>query len=709
MKKLFIAALFFTLGFANTANAQQDSIAQNTIVRNVMYQPTDIDNYSYVVFYLADGKIYSLTNSELSNTLDKVSKIAINPGGAACAALITDVKKQSRNLPVIEYLKDPKTRTRIEILDAFDDNKTLGQIKGDVNMTTMAYSPDGKSLAVGYIDSTIYIYDTKTHILRGMLSPNIIPMKISVSENNYFAAVACNNTVEIWNMQDNSLRKSFNMSSEVTSVAFSANNEMMAISSANGEVKVYNTTSFSEKHNFTNMGEAISCNFHPNNKYLGVVTSSSNIVMQNLMNESDKIDINTTNQGISTINYVIDLMEPEKVYMLYYTGAKEIVFYELNNLQPNRTELLASRVNLKMSEWVKMMDGETMDEYKLRVNDETRALKQLTFEREIATEMAGDILATEKVTLGTYSSEKNLLSLNFSGVSSIVLEVPQEEVVDFNNPSQLSFSNTVYGLNSDDQFDVIYTEVLNLSTGKKYVYNNLERKSSLALNLDEGFVPIELIQQSGLEEVKLKEIRKQVVESAKKDNLISDNTNINVSTEVVKDVDASGKSIMNYKVNYSYQVEKEFTAKEDFKPGHYKTEESNAAMSMLKIIKQAFSSDFAQYIKAGKRLRIKITGSADAAPIRSVLPYDDCYGSFNNELIYQNGILSNVTVNKTTGVEKNEQLAFLRAVGLKHHISNEINSLKDMECEYIYNIELSNKTGGEYRRINVEFLFVDAF
>ena len=26
-----------------------------------------------------------------------------------------------------------------------------------------------------------------------------------------------------------------------------------------------------------------------------------------------------------------------------------------------------------------------------------------------------------------------------------------------------------------------------------------------------------------------------------------------------------------------------------------------------------------------------------------------------------------------------------------------------------YNIELSDKTGGEFRRINVEFLFMDAF
>lgn len=32
-----------------------------------------------------------------------------------------------------------------------------------------------------------------------------------------------------------------------------------------------------------------------------------------------------------------------------------------------------------------------------------------------------------------------------------------------------------------------------------------------------------------------------------------------------------------------------------------------------------------------------------------------------------------------------------------------------MVCEYQYNIEVSDKKGGEYRRISVEFLFIDAF
>ena len=381
----------------------------------------------------------------------------------------------------------------------------------------------------------------------------------------------------------------------------------------------------------------------------------------------------------------------------------------LAGLQPNRSQQLTDAVSAKMSEWMKMMDGESMEDYRIRVNDETRAKQQLAFEREIATDMAGDMIAAQTISLGNYNAQKNLLAVEFDGMPSIALDIPKTDIAAFSNANDLSFTNTIYGVNENDQFEVIYTEVLNSKTGKKYIYDNLDRKSVTAMSVDDGFVPLELVQQSSMEEMKLKDIRKQVVESAKKDNKITDRTHINVNTEVLSDVDASGKNIMNYKVSYGYEVEKEYIAKEDFPSGRYKTQESNAAVSMLKIVEQAFSKDFAQYIKPGKRIRIKITGSADAAPILSKIAYDGSYGDFGNELIYKNGQLSNISVSKASGITQNEQLAFLRAMGVRSYIDSHVAALKDMVCEYQYNIEVSDKKGGEYRRISVEFLFIDAF
>ena len=108
------------------------------------------------------------------------------------------------------------------------------------------------------------------------------------------------------------------------------------------------------------------------------------------------------------------------------------------------------------------------------------------------------------------------------------------------------------------------------------------------------------MQQATREEVQLKEIKEQVVEEKKQDKLITDNTQINVKTEVVPGVDADGKKILNYKVGYQYEViNKEFSAKEDFPSGGYNIEKSNAAMSLMKIIKNAFEGDFSKYLAEG--------------------------------------------------------------------------------------------------------------
>ena len=147
------------------------------------------------------------------------------------------------------------------------------------------------------------------------------------------------------------------------------------------------------------------------------------------------------------------------------------------------------------------------------------------------------------------------------------------------------------------------------------------------MEADANFVPLEIMQQATREEVQLKEIKEQVVEEKKQDKLITDNTQINVKTEVVPGVNADGKKILNYKVGYQYEViNKEFSAKEDFPSGGYNIEKSNAAMSLMKIIKNAFEGDFSKYLAEGKQVKVIITGSADASPIRGRIAYDGRYG-----------------------------------------------------------------------------------
>lgn len=230
------------------------------------------------------------------------------------------------------------------------------------------------------------------------------------------------------------------------------------------------------------------------------------------------------------------------------------------------------------------------------------------------------------------------------------------------------------------------------------------------MEADENFVPLEIMQQASREEIQLKEIKEAVIEEKKQDKLITENTQIDVRTEVIPGVDANGNKILNYKVGYQYEViNKEFSAKEDFPSGGYDIERSNAAMSLMKIIKNAFEGDFSKYLSEGKQVKVIVTGSADASPIRGRIAYNGQYGEFIDEPYYKDGNLDNITVTKTSGITANEQLALMRAAGVKNYIEKNVTTLDNTKNEYEYHVEVAKERGGEFRKINVEFVIMDAF
>ncbi len=381
----------------------------------------------------------------------------------------------------------------------------------------------------------------------------------------------------------------------------------------------------------------------------------------------------------------------------------------MSALAPNYTKLLADELSEKMNDWLKMMPGETLEEYNLRVNDESRMAQMKLFEQEIATRMADNLVAMSDVTLGNYSPESNTLAINFDNMPPVYLTVPENELLSFTSGADLEFRNAKYGLTPNDKFELIYAEVFNKNTGKTYTFDNLERQSLAFLMANEKFVPLELMQQSGLEEIKLQDIKDNIISLAKQQEKVSDHTHFNVNSRIVTDTDNKGEKIMNYQIDFSYEVDPGYSAQEDFAPGKYTVEESPAAKSMLEIIKTAFESDFAQYVKPGKKLLVKITGMADAMPIKGKIAYNGIYGDFYEEPVYENGNLTAITVNKANGIRENDQLAFLRASGVKDFLGKNVKGLDDMNVDYQTYIDIMDEEGGAYRRIKVELTFVDAF
>ena len=596
-----------------------------------------------------------------------------------------------------------KGKSYLDIYDLWQANTRIRRFKNILDASAICYTADARTLLLAR-KNVLKFYDSRIFYVSDSLSMNFTAKEIEVSGNNYFVSATDGDSVCVWNIETKRTRFAAEPGN-VNDIAFSNDSKMFGVLT-DDSLCIYDTRQFSLLKVYDEFKNAQSFAFHPNGKHISIVSNDTVVNILNMKDDSDRFFVDDATGGISKVAYVSDKTGWD--YMVYNTN-NSLVYRHIGELTPNRAKLLEDELQLRMSEWMKKMPDETDEEYGMRVNDETRMKQMTLFEQEISTQMADNFVSMSNVALGNYIPENNLLEVSFDNMPTIYLPVPKEDLGDFMTTDNLEFRNAKYGLTSEDKFELTFAEVYNKATGKTYVFDNTERESLELLVAEEAFVPLELVQLSNMQEVKLTEMKDDVVSLAKSENVISDYTNISVVSDVVSDYNADGESIVNYVVGFSYEVEKIFSVNEDFAPGKYKAEDSGAATSMLNIIKRAMEEEFTDYIKAGKKLNIKITGMADAIPIVSKILYDGSYGDINNEPVYKDNELSNITLTKGGRVMKNEELAFLRAMSVKNYIETNIPALSDLDIDYTYHIDIASGKGGEYRRISVIFTFVDAF
>ena len=652
------------------------------------------DNTTFCTAYLSDGALYTMRDIAI-NDVRKIERIVFNPTGSSIALL------RAKNPISIYSFRDRNKKL-------FELKEKRKKLKAKPMPVSMCYSADARSFIVGNSLGEIVIYDTKEYMPLAYIQGEAPATALAMSSNNYFIAAAVGQNINIWNFQTKELRKAIPMPAVVKEVTFSPDAALLAVTTDDNHLTIIDTKNWDKVDIFDKLGGTLSSpSFHPEGKYISVVKDGKNIEIINLKNGVVEQDIVDPTGGVTGGRFFKNNQNSE-VFLLT-NRTKQMVFWDANGLNPFYGKIMGREVDAKMNEWVKMMQGESMEDYAIRVNDETRIKQQQLFAQEVATALAGDRISMDNPFIDGYDASTNMLNIGFKGLPSIGLEVPSNEAGDFKD-GKMKFSNAVYVLNDKDEFELAYVEVTNETTNKVYIYDNIGRTKLTALEADENFVPLEIMQQATREEAQLAEIKEQVIEEKKQDKLITDNTQINVKTEVIPGVDANGKKILNYKVGYQYEViNKEFSAKEDFPSGGYNIERSNAAMSLMKIIKNAFEGDFAKYLSEGKQVKVIITGSADAAPIRGRLAYDGRYGEFVDEPYYKDGNLDNITVTKAGGITQNEQLALMRAAGVKTYIEKNVTTLGNTKNEYEYHVEVAKERGGEFRKINVEFVIMDAF
>ena len=698
-----------------------ETVAQVKEIRNFASneQIAAFENTTFCTAFLSEeGGLYTFRDISIVDVRN-IDQIAFNPTGNSLAVMRADknisiYSFRERNRKMFE-LKDKREGLKerpVLPLDAscnLTENQMKALQKGKYMPLAMCYAPDARHFVASYSLGEIIIYDTNASEPQAYIQGKSLATVLAMSSNNYFIAAGTGKNIDIWNFQTKELRKSIPMKGNVVGLDFSADASQLAVVTDGGGLLILDTKTWEVAGTYDQFGGKLaSPSFHPEGKYISVVKDGNSILVVNLRNGAVEQTLQEQQGGVLASRFFINRQNSD-VFMIS-NRPQSLVFWDANGLNPFYGKLLNREVDARMNEWVKMMQGESMEEYAIRVNDETRLKQQQLFSQEVATELAGDRLAIENPFVGDYDAASSKLNIGFQSLPAIAIEVPEGELGDFKDSKNLKFDNAVYVLNDQDEFELAYVEVTNETSNKVYIYDNIGRTKLTALEADDNFVPLEIMQQASREEVQLQEIKEAVVEEKKQDKLITENTQIDVKTEVMPGVDADGNKILNYKVSYQYEViNKAFSAKEDFPSGGYNIERSNAAMSLMKIIKNAFEGDFSKYLAEGKQVKIVITGSADASPIRGRIAYNGQYGEFVDEPYYKDGNLDNISVTKASGITTNEQLALMRAAGVKNYIEENVLTLQNTNNQYEYHVEVAKERGGEFRKINVEFVIMDAF
>ncbi|MCH5224501.1 MAG: WD40 repeat domain-containing protein [Muribaculaceae bacterium] len=677
----------------NSAVAQEEKAetSQATKIYNFKHvaTPHSIEPFFTTAYAAGRHSVSTLSGATIKEHNDTVINFVVNPSGLNLAV----VHKNKKNVSALDVVNT----TTAENTFSFNVKK-YGQ------PTAAAFMPDARQLAVA-AGGKIYFLETKKFLPVGEIDCNgFVPQMMATSPNGYFLAAVNGNKVVVYNIEQKSVRWQTEEDDPINDIAFSPNTTDFAVLTADGVLYIYNTRSFDLRKMIDNLGEGLAVDFNFDGKYVAVVTSPDVVTLVNLVRDTERQYFEMPLGGVTDLTFITD---SHRNTLLATAMNNNVEVRRLPDLEPFYSQLIQEEVDRQMEEWMRMMPDETLEEYQARVNQESINKRRRLLEDEISTNFAGDILSGQTMSFGSYDRSNGVLALNFDSMPAIFLNVPEDDVLSFSDPSLIKFSEVQYGILPDDTFEIVYARVENTATGKTYIYDNLLRESMSFMNSDD--ISLELLQQQQMEEMKLQELREQVVEEAKQQDVISDHTNIAVNSRVVPDYDANGNKILNYEVNFTYQVDPEFSAQEDFKPGKYHVDESGAASAMLKIVKQAFEGDMNQYLKEGKKLKINLVGTADATPIVNGIAYDGAYGEIEDEPVYLNDQLTTLTVTKKGGIKENPQLALVRALGVQDFLEKNVEGLDKMNKDYRYDVKVSEGKGSEFRRITATFTFVDAF
>jgi len=388
-------------------------------------------------------------------------------------------------------------------------------------------------------------------------------------------------------------------------------------------------------------------------------------------------------------------------YILSHSKGQSIKIWNALKFEPNYKELVQKILENFKTDFFKLKSNELDKDFITRTNPE---ISSRIFELE-----KQKIIDSIALKISDGKSSIKVIGDN------VIFEVDPFEKVSINNTkglidSYLKMSEIHFGVNNLNSFYVKDFKIKNQIDNSLIVYNPIldeKIKDSLAkaelVEKEKERKAIELAQQVSKQEQKLKNNLTSLVQNLKEDGKINQ-VDLSVNSRLVKERDSTGEEELNLKIAF---ISKGVTAAvggktSDYPPGEYNLLSSPSAKTLVEFFMNSTEENLSEYLKAGTRITFRITGSTDKSRIAGSIPYDGEYGEFKNFPFYFQGSLNGMNLNQNKGISANSQLGFLRTYSVRDFIENFTDLFDGTKNKFIHYSEESDKTGAEYRKIQIE-------
>lgn len=680
---IILVSLFLVGAFM--ANAQVDTVLE---VRHYDYSSDIVHsaNQLYRVVIAGNkGRIATWKDILVTNTRPATA-MALSPSGSNFAVA--------------------NAKAEIEIWSLEKRNTSMGHIQAhEGEIKALDYSRDTRYLLSAGLDKSVKIWDTKDWSLSKHL-PCMHPVNAACFSPSG-ALIACDqgNDIVVFNFARNMAVQGLNAghTQPVVKVKFSDDGQYLMSLDQGGMLNVWRIADGEVWRKVAIAGQVVDADIHHDNKYLATLDGQGELKIWNLKKEV-LIQTLVSKEAGRSVHFGYDYDKGSA--LLVHCDKKYCYIWNVDRLEPAFDVLAARMHDSRMNCWNGKRTNETSEAYARRVSD-SLGIQRVQAMNEVLTELGQKWRPLGKPRRSGYDREQKGYILTFPGLKPFVLKMAETAGADFEKDfDRCEFKNPIYTLDERDNFGLAYLEVNDPVKQQTYYLDEQNRHPLVQKKMVAGSI----VKKVGEEEVVLKQKLKHYFDKEKAEQRVSDNVKVSVEACPKEGIGQDGRPVVDYHITYSYEVLK--TEKKevgDWLPGRYMLAESNAATASVRVIRETFEKELAEYLTPGRNITIKITGSADGAPILKAIKYSGDYGDFVSEPYFLNGNMDNISISYKTGISSNNQLAFLRTYGVRHFIEQDIPVLQKTTNTFEHRVFVAQERGNEFRRVSIEITIHDAF